>query len=76
MRSGGIQVENISPRLMNYVMIPYTWKQFIYHVGRARDQHSIAEAALVAGGNERKEGRQTMFFTHLDPFNIDASEAE
>ena len=37
----------ISPRLMNYVMIPYNWKRFIYHVGRARDQHSIAEVGLV-----------------------------
>ena len=71
--SGGI---NILPRLMNYVMIPYTWKQFIYHVGRARDQHSYAEAAPVAGGKERKEGRPTNFFTPLDPFSSDASEAE
>ena len=53
---------------MNYVMIPHTWKQFIYHVGRARDQYSIAEAGLVAGGKERKEGRHTFFFTPLDPF--------
>ena len=57
-------------------MIPYTWKQFIYHVGRARDRYSIAEAGLVAGGKERKAGRQTIFFTPLDPFNSDASEAE
>ena len=71
--SGGVI---ISPRLMNYVMIPYRWKQFIYHVGRARDQYSIAEAGLVAGGKERKEGRQTIFFTPLDPFNSDAGEAE
>ena len=27
----------ISPRLMIYVMIPYKWKRFIHHVGRARD---------------------------------------
>ena len=66
----------ISPRLMNYVMIPYRWKQFIYHVGRARNQHSIAEAGLVAGGKERKEGRQTIFFTPRDPFNSDADDAE
>ena len=32
----------ISPRLMNYVLIPYEWKRFICHVGRARDQSSIA----------------------------------
>ena len=61
---------------MNYVMIPYRWKQFIYHVGRARDQYSIAEIGLVAGGKGREEGRQTIFFTPLDPFNSDADEAE
>ena len=61
---------------MNYVMIPYKWKRFIYHVGRARDEYSIAEIGSVAGGKERKEGRQTIFFTLLDPFNSDADEAE
>ena len=66
----------ISPRLMNYVMILHRWKRFIYDVGRARDQYSIAEAGLVAGGKEREEGRQTIFFIPLDPFNIDADEAE
>ena len=45
-------------------------------MGRARDQYSKAEAGLVAGGKERKEGRQTIFFTLLDPFNGDADEAE
>ena len=43
---------------------------------RARDQYSIAAAELVAGGKERKEGLQTIFFTPLDPFNSDANEAE
>ena len=66
----------ILPILMNFVMILYIWKQFIYHVGRARDQYSIAEAGLVAGGTERKEGRQTIFVTPLDPFNSDTNEAE
>ena len=70
---GGIFV---SPRLMNYEMVPHTWKEFIYHVCRARDQYSIAAAGLVAGGKERKEGRQTIFFTPLDLFNSDANGAE
>ena len=30
----------------------------------------------MAGGKERKEGRQTIFFTLLDPFNGDADESE
>ena len=57
-------------------MIPYTWKEFLYHVGRARYQYSIAVAGLVAGGTERKEGRQTIFFTPLDPVNSDTNEAK
>ena len=57
-------------------MIPHTWKEFIYHVGRARDQYSTAVAGLVAGGKERNERRQTIFFTPLDPFNSDADGAE
>ena len=51
-----------------HVMIPYKWKRFIYYVGRARDQYSIAESGLVAGGKERNEGRQTIFLTPLDSF--------
>ena len=43
---------------------------------RARDQYSIAETGLVAGGQERKEGRQTIFFTPFDPFNSDTDEAD
>ena len=61
---------------MHYVMIPCKWKQFIYHVGRARDQYSMAEAGLVAGRKGRKEGTQTIFFTPLRPFDSDADEAE
>ena len=41
-----------SPRLMNYVTIPYRWKRFIHHVGRARDQYSIAEVGIMAGGKD------------------------
>ena len=41
-------------------MIPYRWKQFIYNVGRARDQYSMSETGLVAGGrNVKKEGKQS-----------------
>ena len=62
--------------MMIHVMIPYKWKRFIYHVGRARDQYSIAEIGLVAGRQERKAGRQTIFSPPLHPFNSGADEAE
>ena len=50
--------------------------RFIYHVGRARERCSIAEIGVVAGRKGRKDGRQTIFFTPLDPFNSDADEVE
>ena len=71
--SGGMVIQ---PELMNYVLIPCKWKQFIYHMGRARDRYSIAEAGLVAGGKENEEGRQTIFFAPLDPYHSDAIEVE
>ena len=71
--SGGMIIQ---PELMDYVLITYLWEKFHYHMGRARDQYSIAEAGLVAGGKEGKEGRQTIFFTPLDPYHNDANEAE
>ena len=61
--SGGMVIHS---ELMNYVQILYKWKHFIYHMDRARDQYSIAEAGLVARGKESKEGSQT---TPLDPFD-------
>ena len=66
----------IQPELMNHVPISHKWKHFICHMGRARDRYSIVEAGPVSGGKEGKEGRQTIFFTPLDPYHSDASEAE
>ena len=40
------------------------------------DSYSLTEIGLVAGGKERKDGRQTIFFTPLDPFNSDANETD
>ena len=39
-----------------------------------RDYHT--KSGLVAGGKESKEGRQTVFFTPLDPFGSDTHEDE
>ena len=61
------------PELMNHVLIPYNWKEFIFHRGSVYNQVSITKSGLV---KESKEGRQTVFFTPLDPFGSDAHEQE
>ena len=39
----------------------------LYHVGGSFTVHSIMQARLIAGGNDTKEGRQTVFFSVVDP---------
>ena len=63
--SGGT---TIAPELMAHVLIPYDWKEFVFHRVRSFGIQSILENGLIAGGKQSKEGRQTTFFTPLNPF--------
>ena len=72
----------IAPELMGHVAVPLRWKEFLFHRGCSCNVTSILEGGLIAGGNESREGRQTVFFTPLDSwgdeeeFNNDLSRAE
>ena len=37
------------------------------HVGFSLDRHSIIHSGLTAGGKDTTEGRQTVFFTLVNP---------
>ena len=60
--------EVIALELMGHVAIPFKGKEFQFHRGCSFNSMSILDAGLVAGGKESKEGRQTVFFTPLDPW--------
>ena len=66
----------IAPELMGHVAVPYKWKEFLFHRGCSNDVTSILKSGLVAGGRESKEGRQTLFFTPLNPFGDNPDEEE
>ena len=59
---------------MGHVAIPYNWREFVFHRGCYFNIKSILETRLTAGGSERKEGRQTIFFTLLNPFGENPDE--
>ena len=59
--------DTIAPELMGHVATPLRRKEFLYHGGCSFGVSSILKAGLIEGGKERKEGRQTIFFTPLDP---------
>ena len=65
-----------APELMGHVAIPYNWKEFLFHRGCSFDVTSILKSGLIAGGRESKEGKQTIFFTLLNPFGDDPDEEE
>ena len=47
--------------------MPFQWKEFPFHRGCSFHVKSIPDAGLIAGGKERKQGRQTVFFTPFRP---------
>ena len=71
--SGGISSD---PELMEYIRIPYNWKGYIFHRGCSFSIQSILENGLIPGEKESDKGRQTVFFTPLNPFGGDSDEEE
>ena len=69
--SGGNLVDS---ELLDYQEIPLGWKEYILHVGGSFTMHSIMQAGLRAGAKDTKEGRQTVFFTALDPIGDELDE--
>ena len=61
---------------MGHITIPYTWKEFVFHRVCSSNNNSILGTGHIARGHERKEGRQTIFCTHLNPFGENPDEKE
>ena len=58
--SGGTKVD---PTLLDNVLIPYKWSEYLCHVGCSLYLHSMIHSGLIAGRKDAKEDRQTVFFT-------------
>ena len=55
------------PSLLDNVLIPEDFFEFIYHIGSCFNMHSIIASGLVAGGRIHGRDLQTVFFTAFDP---------
>ena len=66
----------MAPELIGHVAIPHNWIEFVFHRGCSYNINSILEIGLIAGAKERKEGRQTIFFTPLNSFGKNPDEEE
>ena len=64
--------EVIAPELMGHVAIPIEWKEFLFHRGYSFNTNP--RYGTHRSGKESKEGRQTVFFTPLDPWRDETEE--
>ena len=61
---------------MGYIRIPYNWKDYIFHKNCSFSIQSTLENGPIPGGQGSDSGRQTVFFTPLNPFGGDSDEEE
>ena len=71
--SGGTPLD---PELMGYIRIPYNLNEFFFHRGCSFSIQFILENGLIPRGKESNKGRQTIFFTPLNPFGGSSEEEE
>ena len=57
----------MDPSLLDNVLIPGDFFEFIHHIGSCFNMHSIFASGLIAGGRLHGRDRQTVFFTADDP---------
>ena len=71
--SGGIAID---PELQDNVLLPEGQTENIYHVGNVSEMHSIIRSGLILGGRSLKRGRQSVFFTFVNPREDDTGTEE
>ena len=66
----------MDPSLLDNVLIPEDFFEFIYLIGSCFNMHSIIASGLVAGGRIHGRDRQTIFLQSLIPWMKNCVEHE
>ena len=59
------------PELQDNVVLSEGFTEYIYHVGNVSEMHSTIRNGLIPGGQSLKRGRQSVFFTIVNPMEDD-----
>ena len=59
----------VDPSLLDNVLAPEDFFEFIYHIGSCFNMHSIVASGLITGGRNHGRDRQTICFTAVDPID-------
>ena len=68
------EIKSIQPALQDNLVLPSDFAEYIYHVGSSTDMHSIIQSGLIRG-KDIKKGRQTVFFTAVNPMHTSTQAA-
>ena len=66
--SGGSAID---PELQDDVLLPKRFTEYIYNVGNVSEVHSRMRSVLILGRQSLKRGRQSVFFTKVNPMEDD-----
>ena len=66
----GLSWRNLfDPSLQDNVLIPDNFFEYIYQIRCTINLHSITNSGLIPGGQNLSKGKQTVFFTAVNPMN-------
>ena len=73
----GHSVRNlIDPTLQDNALIPNNFFEYIYHIGCAVTVHSVTNSGLIAGGQNSRKDRHTVFFAAVNPMHKNHDELD
>ena len=60
----------------NIILLPHDFAEYIYHIGNAYEMHSIIQSGLNPEGRSNRRDRQSVFFTAVNPIDIQLDRRE
>ena len=59
---------SIRSEIMEYTLISYNWKEYVFHMRFSWNSQSILRGGLIPEGNENDKARQVVLFIPPYPF--------
>ena len=59
--------QKVDRELQDLLKIPEGFFHHLYHVGSSHNLHSIILSVLIARGKDGRQGRQTVFYSAVNP---------
>ena len=66
----------VDPLLQDITLLPDDFAEYIYHVANAFEMHSINQSGLIPGGRSNRKNRQSVFFTAVNPIDVEPDRRE